>query len=87
MEVIMSMHSTTLATAQGLSGRFWTRDAATRLARWWVAYAQWRIKQQTLATLANMSDRELKDIGLTRTDIPAVVRGESVHDHAIIRYL
>jgi uncharacterized protein YjiS (DUF1127 family) len=32
-----------------------------------------------------MSDRELKDLGLTRTDIPAAVRGEIIRERAIIR--
>jgi uncharacterized protein YjiS (DUF1127 family) len=39
-----------------------------------------------MAALAGMSDRELKDIGLTRTAIPAAVRGAIVRDRMISRY-
>jgi uncharacterized protein YjiS (DUF1127 family) len=33
-----------------------------------------------------MSERELKDIGLTRSDLPRVVRGEAARDRTLGRY-
>lgn len=36
---------------------------------WWVA------RQRLTATLEQLSDRELQDIGVSRSDIPAIVRG------------
>jgi uncharacterized protein YjiS (DUF1127 family) len=85
MEMIMGMISTAPVAAHGLPGRSLARDVGATFARWWVAYMTWRIEQHALAALANMSDRELKDIGLTRSDIPAVIRGEMLRDRAIIR--
>jgi uncharacterized protein YjiS (DUF1127 family) len=34
----------------------------------------WRLEQAAIATLCSMSDRELRDIGLTRGDITRAVR-------------
>tara|TARA_B110000046_G_scaffold168157_1_gene186332 strand:+ start:4482 stop:4703 length:222 start_codon:yes stop_codon:yes gene_type:complete len=42
------------------------------------AYRQKRIVNDGIAQLNRMSDIELKDIGLTRGDIPAISRGEYV---------
>jgi uncharacterized protein YjiS (DUF1127 family) len=35
----------------------------------------WRARRAAAAELSSLSDRSLEDIGLTRDDIPAVVRG------------
>jgi uncharacterized protein YjiS (DUF1127 family) len=49
---------------------------AATLKRWWLAYITWRIEQAAIAQLCVMSDRELKDIGLTRCEITPAVRRE-----------
>jgi uncharacterized protein YjiS (DUF1127 family) len=36
--------------------------------------AEWRNRRSATAELSNLSDRDLADIGLTRQEIPAVVR-------------
>lgn len=86
----MSMISTAPAAARELAGpsarRSWVRELGAALGRWWMAYMTWRIEQQAYARLAMMSDRELKDIGLTRSEIGAAVRGEIVRDRVICRY-
>lgn len=51
---------------EGLRGLF--KGAAVKLA----AYLQYR---RTYSALSDMTDRELDDIGISRTDIPAVARG------------
>jgi uncharacterized protein YjiS (DUF1127 family) len=43
--------------------------------RWWVAYLTWQLERATIAHLSKLSDRELRDVGLNRSEIPAVVRG------------
>ena len=43
--------------------------------RWWVAYLTWQLERAAIAHLSKLSDRELKDIGLHRSGIPAAVRG------------
>ena len=50
---------------------------ASALKRWWLAYMDWRLQKLTIDRLRCMSDRELKDIGLTRSHIELAVRGEA----------
>lgn len=50
--------------------------AGRTLLRWWVAYTAWRVERLALARLRGMCDRQLKDIGLVRSQIDFAVRGE-----------
>jgi uncharacterized protein YjiS (DUF1127 family) len=43
--------------------------------RAWVAYMAWRVERMAIDQLRAMSDRQLKDIGLTRSEIAAAARG------------
>jgi hypothetical protein len=45
-----------------------------------------RLEPAANIALNAMSDRELKDIGLTRSEIARAVRGEATHDSAFGRY-
>jgi uncharacterized protein YjiS (DUF1127 family) len=54
--------------------------AAGKTARsWWVAYTNWRLEQFAIKRLRSLSDRELKDIGIPRAAIEALVRGRDRH--------
>ena len=44
------------------------------LMRWWAAYTTWRIERLAIDRLEAMSDRQLKDIGLVRSQIALAVR-------------
>jgi len=68
-------------TAQRLSSRL-----AATLKAWWIAYLNWRMHELAAAQLRSMSDRELKDIGLHRTQIDAALRGDVMHDRSLSRY-
>jgi len=52
--------------------------ALTRLAaaarRLWLAYITWRIEQAAIMALHSMSDRDLNDIGLPRSEIAGAVK-------------
>lgn len=61
---------------QGLPGQSLLVGALAALKRWWMAYLIWRMEQAAIAHLWSLSDRTLKDMGLTRSEIPRVVRGE-----------
>jgi uncharacterized protein YjiS (DUF1127 family) len=39
-------------------------------------FLRWRLEQAAIAQLSSMNDRELRDIGLQRSDIGFVVRGQ-----------
>ena len=46
-----------------------------RLAR---AFHNWRINMETTEELSRLTDDQLADIGMTREQIPDVVRGRSI---------
>jgi uncharacterized protein YjiS (DUF1127 family) len=56
------------------------------LRRWWMAYLEWRLHHLAATQLHAMTDRELKDIGLSRSEIEAALRGDHQRDHNIVRY-
>jgi len=45
------------------------RSVMSLLKRYWRAFREWRRRQSVRATLHELSDRELMDIGLTRGEI------------------
>ena len=49
--------------------------ARAAVKRWWDAFIAWRVQEAAIAQLTSMSDRDLKDIGLPRSQIEAAVRG------------
>jgi uncharacterized protein YjiS (DUF1127 family) len=72
---VMRMTFDTLAVA----GR-WTRSRRSGLkaavGRWWKAYVTRRNERVAILLLHAMSDRELRDIGIARSQIEGAVRGE-----------
>ncbi len=51
-----------------------TRLLGAVLKAWWAAYQRRRAEQRTIEHLRGMSDRELKDIGIVRSQIDFAVR-------------
>jgi uncharacterized protein YjiS (DUF1127 family) len=85
MEMTMSTISSAPNTAQGIlapAGLGWLRATLTRC---WMTYLTWRIEQAAITQLELMDDRELRDIGLTRSSITRAVRVEPARDRAFIR--
>jgi uncharacterized protein YjiS (DUF1127 family) len=85
METIMHTISSAPAAAQGTVGHSWGSELAATVKRWWLAYITWRLQQAAIAMLCSMSDRELRDIGLTRCDIARAVRSEMASERAFSR--
>ena len=56
---------------------------ASALKRLCVAYLAWRTEHAMIEFLRAMSDRDLNDIGLSRSDIPGAVQRIWVRDRAI----
>ena len=42
----------------------------------WLAYINWRLEEAVINQLWSMNDRDLKDIGLTRSEITSAVKGD-----------
>jgi uncharacterized protein YjiS (DUF1127 family) len=78
--------STAPTAPRGMAVQSWISSLVATLERWLVAYMTWRIEQAAIAQLWSMSDRELKDIGLTRSEIIGAVRGEAASDRGFGRY-
>ena len=56
---------------------------AAAAKRLWVAYFTWRVEQSAIVLLGSMSDRELADLGLARSEIQSLVRGKATSDRAV----
>ena len=65
---------------QEIGGQSWAKDLVknlgTTLNRWCVAYLTWRIERTAITQLWSMSDRQLRDIGISRSEIVSAVKGE-----------
>jgi uncharacterized protein YjiS (DUF1127 family) len=73
MEVIMS---TTFYTPATNRVRSQGSGLVATVKTWWKGYLVRRIEQAAIIQLHAMSDRELQDIGLARSQIEQAVRGE-----------
>ena len=73
------------ATAQGTAGYFPGSGLIAALERWWAAHLASRGRQAAMVALGAMSDRELRDIGLGRCDIPRAARGDVARDPTLTR--
>jgi uncharacterized protein YjiS (DUF1127 family) len=74
MEMSMSTISNAPNSAQGMFAPSGFDRLRATLTRWWVAYMTWRIERAAITQLQLMGDRDLKDIGLTRSSITRAVR-------------
>jgi uncharacterized protein YjiS (DUF1127 family) len=79
--MIMSTILSAPPEALCIARQSWVDRLVARLKRWWVAYIAWRIQQGAIAQLKSMNDRELKDIGLSRSQIECAVMSERARDH------
>ena len=82
----MSTMSSAPTAPQEITGQSWARDSWVKdswvknlgatLNRWCVAYLTWRIERAAITQLGSMSDRQLRDIGISRSEIVSAVKGE-----------
>ena len=73
MELIMS---TTFYTPATIRVRSRGSGLIATVKTWWMSYLTRRIERAAIIQLHGMSERELQDIGLTRSQIERAVRGE-----------
>jgi uncharacterized protein YjiS (DUF1127 family) len=58
------------------------RGLSARLSGLVARFAEWQQRRQVMEEMALMSDRELSDIGLSRSDLPRVFDHSFAADHA-----
>jgi uncharacterized protein YjiS (DUF1127 family) len=68
------------------------RQVYSPLETYWIAFQEWRKRQRLRATLCDLSDRELMDIGTTRGEIDYVASHRGIDPRGIrsgewLRYL
>lgn len=77
----MSRMSSAPTAPQEIAGQSWAKDLVKDLAatlnRSCVTYLTWRTERAAITQLGSMSDRQLKDIGISRSEIDSAVRGEA----------
>ena len=78
--------SSATAMPHGMAGQSWGTELVATLKGWWATYQTWRAEQAAIAQLWCMSNRELRDIGLTRSEITSAVKNGAARDRAISRY-
>ena len=76
----MSTSSVAPVAAQSTTGHPWAGRLAAALKRWWMAFMTWRLEQVVIDQLWPMTDRYLKDIGLTRSEFTTAVKGDATRD-------
>ncbi|NJO35100.1 MAG: DUF1127 domain-containing protein [Rhodospirillales bacterium] len=81
----MSTFSNSLTSREALAGTTFRR-IGTILKTWWFAYINWRLEQLAISRLRSMSDRELKDIGVSRAQIEFAVKGGAYRHPMFTRY-
>jgi uncharacterized protein YjiS (DUF1127 family) len=79
------MTMSTPLSAHATAGQPRARRLTAILRRWWAAYERRRVERLAIACLEAMTDRQLKDIGVTRSQIEFAVRGEPHRDRIISR--
>jgi len=67
-----------MSTTYGLTEPGQTRRIFSFLERCWGAFQERRSRQRLRATLSDLSDRELTDIGTTRGEIDYVASNRSI---------
>ena len=59
------------------------RQVYSPLETYWNAFQEWRKRQRLRATLCDLSDRELVDIGTTRGEIDYVASNRSIDPRGV----
>ena len=86
MEMAMSTTMIAVTSTQGSRKHFWATSPTITAKRWWGSFVRRRKEREEASQLWSMSDRKLKDIGLTRSQIMGAVTGEVARDRIFSRY-
>ena len=77
--------STIKATRRDIAGTGIGAAVGRAVRRWWLAHLARRMERAAMMQLKSMSDRELEDIGIHRSQIEFAVRGDFERDRALAR--
>ncbi len=60
-----------------------TQRLSNLLGNWWGAFQQWRKRDRMRNELYGLNDKELMDIGITRSEIDYFASNRGIHPHDI----
>ena len=86
MEIIVSTMSSAPFAAQTAPARSRTALLRATFNLGKAAYRTWRIEQGAIRQLERMSDRDLRDIGVARSEITHAMTHDATRDFAFRRY-
>jgi len=75
----------TISRAPSAAQPSWTALLRAKFDLWKAAYCTWRIEQLAIQQLERMSDHDLRDIGVTRSEIISAVTHDTARDRAFRR--
>jgi uncharacterized protein YjiS (DUF1127 family) len=75
-EIIMSRLLSSTATCDESAHAHIPASLLAAANRWWAGYTRWRLHKAAIAQLRSMSDRQLADIGVSRSEIEYAVSGK-----------
>ena len=78
--------SRTRAAPQIIVWQFWLARVLAALKRWWSTHLIWHFERAAIRQLNSLSDRQLKDIGLDRSEIIGAVKARMERRHRFGRY-
>jgi uncharacterized protein YjiS (DUF1127 family) len=82
MTMIVRTGPNARSVSRGLAEQFWVKSIGVAWRRWLVALRAWKAEQTAIARLQSMSDRELKDIGVSRSEVGRAARDGTAR-HAV----
>ena len=77
--------SRTRAARQIIVWQFWLARLWAALKRWWSVHLIWHFERAAIRQLNSLSDRQLKDIGLDRSEIIGAVKTRTKRRHQFVR--
>ena len=75
----------TISRAPSAAQPSWTAILRAKFNLWKAAYRIWRIEQAAIQQLEQMTDHDLRDIGVTRSEIISAVTHDTARDRAFRR--
>ena len=73
----------TIHGTAGLGPATAKRQVYSPLETYWNAFQEWRKRQRLRATLCDLNDRELQDIGIARGEVDYVASNRSIDPRGI----
>jgi uncharacterized protein YjiS (DUF1127 family) len=86
MEITVRTTSSASSGRRAVALQLWVSELSGALKRWQSAFKTWRSERAAINALSALGDRQLKDIGLDRSEITRAVRDRVPPKRTFVRY-